>query len=345
MNREILAGDFAAATSRNRWKTFVLEAHPDHDVEYLLADAFADSKVHATDDVYLHRLAGEVDFVVDHLDQRFWSLHTTKPTGQAAPYLRRVVNQRRDLDWMWLPSDHLRGIWSDVSPHLVAANFRAGRLTSTSGELDDLKLRVSGHAADQVLRAIGDRFQTDVPQSHVGINVVDEHFGSITEFVSHDGRFMASGGDFGFHQAIVRRVVDRYRRFVEGAERRALHWEELPEGGARPFGTPITLRFSRRIPDLDYFLDQLFSAREPFRLWGLPRHDGEGFAEVEAVDLHVGQRLRFDITNDWLRVYLFEGGCGNTIARLASNLQHHFDGALSIVDEELDSSMRPVVCA
>ena len=128
--------------------------------------------------------------------------------------------------------------------------------------------------------------------------MVDEHFGSITEFVSHDGRFMASGGDFGFHQAIVRRVVDRYRRFVEGAERRALRWEELPEGGARPFGTPITFRFSRRIPDLDYFLDQLFSAREPFRLWGLPRHDGEGFAEVEAVDLHVGQRLRFDITND-----------------------------------------------
>ena len=233
MNREILASDFAAATPRNRWKTFVLEAHPDNGVEQLLTDAFADSKVEATDDVYIHHLAGEGDFVVDHLDQRFWSIHTTSPTGDAAPYLRRVVNQRRDLDCMWLPSDHLRGIWSDVSPHLVVANFRAGRLTSTSGELDDLKLRVSGHAADQVLRAIGDRFQTDVPQSQVGINVVDEHFGSITEFVSHDGRFMASGGDFGFHQAIVQRVVDRYRRSVEGAERRALRWVELPEGGAR----------------------------------------------------------------------------------------------------------------
>lgn len=145
--------------------------------------------------------------------------------------------------------------------------------------------------------------------------------------------------------AIVRRVVDRYRRFVEGAERRALRWEELPEGGARPYGTPITFRFSRRVPDLDYFLDQLFSAREPFRLWGLPRNDGEGFAEVEAVDLHVGQRLRFDITNDWLRVYLFEGGCGNTVARLASNLQHHFDRALSIIDKELDAGLRPEVNA
>ena len=343
MNREILASDFAAATSRNRWKTFVLEAHPDSGVTQLLADAFTESKVEPTDDVYLHRLAGDVDFVVDHLNQRFWSLHTTVPTGDAAPYLRRVVNQRRDLDWMWLPSDHLRGIWRDVSPQLVATSFSSGRLIPTIGEVNDLKLRVTGQVAGQVLKALGDRFGTAVPQSHVGFNAVDEHFGPITEFVSHDGRFMASGGDFGFHQAIVRRVVDRYRRFVEGVERRVLRWEELPEGGARPYGAPITLRFSRRIPDLDYFLEQLFSAREPFRLWGLPRHDGEGMAEVEAVDLHVGQRLRFDITTKWLRVYVFEGGCGNTVARLASNLQHHFDGALSIVDEDLDLRLRAEV--
>ena len=61
---------------------------------------------------------------------------------------------------------------------------------------------------------------------------------------------------------------------------------------------------------------------------------------MEAVDLHVGQRLRFDITTDWLRIYLFEGGCGNTVARLVSSLQHPFDGDLSIVDEELDSQLK-----
>lgn len=45
---------------------------------------------------------------------------------------------------------------------------------------------------------------------------------------------MAAGGDFAFHQAVVRRVVDRYRRLVEGAERRALRWEELPAGAHDP---------------------------------------------------------------------------------------------------------------
>lgn len=217
----------------------------------------------------------------------------------------------------------------------------AGRLTPSTNEVDDLKLRVSGRAADSVLKLIGAEYGTAIPQSQVGINVFDEHLGSFTEFVSHEGRFLAKGDDFGFHQSIVRRVVQRYRRFVEGAERRSLRWVELPEGGARPHGTPITLRFSRPIPDLDFFLDELFSAREPFRLWGVPQRDDEHSAEVEAVDLHVGQRLRFDVTTEWLRVYLFEGGCGNTVARLASNLQHYFDGALSIVDDELDTSLRP----
>ncbi len=342
MNRRKLAADFAATMSRNHWKTFVLEAHaPDVGVD-LLTDAFKTSRVEPTEDVYLHRLVGDVSFVVDHIDRRFWNFHTTGPTRDAVRFLRRVVGSRRDLDWMWLPTDHLRGLWGDAKPSWVVTNFSSGRLMPSTGEVDDLSLRVRGSAADQVLELIGERYQRAVAHSQVAVDLFDEHFGSMTEFVSREGRFMAAGGDFGFHQAVVRRVVDRYRRLVEGAERRALRWEELPEGGARPFGSPITLRFSRPIPDLDYFLDQLFSAREPFRLWGLPRRVGENLAEVEAVDLHVGQSLRFDVAAEWMRVYLFEGGCGNTVARLASNLQHHFDGALSIADDELDAVLRPV---
>ncbi len=343
MNRQRLASEFAAATSRNPWKTFVLEAHADRGVESVLASAFFRSRIEPTEDIHIHRLVGEVDLVVDHLDRRFWSLHTTAPTRDVMPYLRQVVGARRDLDWMWLPSDHLRSVWRNAVPRWVATNFSSGRLTPSTHEVDDLKLRVRGRSADQVLELMKTKFQIAVPRSQVGIDVADEDFGSITELISQEGRFVAGGGNFGFHQAIVQRVVDRYRRFVERVESHALRWEGLPDGGARPYGTPIDLQFSRPIPDLDHFLDHIFSAREPFRLWGLPRYETRFLAEVEAVDLHVGQRLRFDITPEWLRVYLFDGGCGNSVARLVSNLQHHFDGALSMVDEELESRLRPAV--
>jgi hypothetical protein len=88
---------------------------------------------------------------------------------------------------------------------------------------------------------------------------------------------------------------------------------------------------------MERFVTELLAVRRPFRLWGVP-DIVSGVAQVEAVDLHIGQRLRFDIGREWLRVYLERGSCGNTVARLISNLQHHFDGALSLVDPELDAA-------
>ncbi|OWV12028.1 hypothetical protein B5D80_03765 [Micromonospora wenchangensis] len=53
----------------------------------------------------------------------------------------------------------------------------------------------------------------------------------------------------------------------------------------------------------------------------------------------MGQRLRFDVGDLWMRIYLEQGSCGNTIARLVSNLQHRFDGALRLADPELDEAV------
>jgi len=63
----------------------------------------------------------------------------------------------------------------------------------------------------------------------------------------------------------------------------------------------------------------------PFRLWGEAEIAADGIGSVEAVDLHVGQRLSIDVTVDGVRLYLPEGTCGNTIVRLVTNLQHRFD--------------------
>lgn len=343
MNRTKLADAFTSSTPRSPWKTFVLEAHADHDVSGLLADAFGSAHVRETDDVHLHEVVDSIPLFIDHLDERFWSLHTTAPTSITAPFLRNIVEARRDLDWMWLPSDHLRDVWPGARPQWLATDFTAGRLTPAADQVADLKLRVRGGAADGVLQLIESRYQKAVSFSGVAINVADDELGSVAEVISRDGRFVANGDDFGFHQTVVRRLVGRYRRFVEAVERRALRWVELPGGGAQLHGAPLVLRFSQPIPDLELFLEQLFSAREPFRLWGIPQMTGDRSGEVEAVDLHVGQQLRFDITAEWMRVYLFEGGCGNTVARLVSNLQHHLDGALSVAEDELDARLKQPV--
>ena len=45
--------------------------------------------------------------------------------------------------------------------------------------------------------------------------------------------------------------------------------------------------------------------------------------------------LKYEITPYLIRVYLPKGACGNTILRLFTNLQHYFDSAIKINDEEL----------
>ncbi|MEW6155341.1 MAG: hypothetical protein AB1673_15350 [Actinomycetota bacterium] len=340
MNRAELADRFSSSSSRSPWKTFVIEAHANGDPGAMLGEVFGSQGVSATDDVHLHEVGGDTPLVVDHLDGRFWSVHTTAPVGAARALLRGAVESWRELDRVWLPSDHLGNVWPGTSPRWLATDFRARRLSPQS-DVGDLRLSVSGTMAEELLRAIEGQAPGAVSRSAVGVTASDDDLGTVVEGISRDGRFVAYGDDFGFHQAIVARVVDRYRHFVESVEQRALTWTELDGGGARLSGGPVVLRFSRSILDLERFLDGLFSAREPFRLWGIPQMTGEERAEVEAVDLHVGQPVRFDIAPEWMRVYLFAGGCGNSVARLVANLQHHFDGQLQIVDDELDAGIRP----
>jgi hypothetical protein len=89
-------------------------------------------------------------------------------------------------------------------------------------------------------------------------------------------------------------------------------------------GDVATIAFGREVENLDRLVHGLFTANEPFRLWGVPeRTPGGWFAD--AVDLHIGHPLRMDILSDRVRVLLEPETCGNTLARLLTNLQQRLD--------------------
>lgn len=340
-------------------KTFVLEVHTDDPPAYL-ADIGGSRFLQATDDAYLWQLsvpdAGE--FLVDGLDQRYWSFHTVMPSADAAAWLRDRVESRRDTDWMWLPSDHLRYIAPGAVSRRVRTEFDARRLVGSDDPAQDLRVQLTGSHAELLL----DRIATMEPYRHAvsfhSIEVVldDPDLGQLSEAVKRSGLFAAHGEDFVHHAQFVRTVISRYARLIDAIEACALTFTSLEAtaaqgttagaangdfpAGASFSGMPIGIQFSRPIDDLDGFCEELFSARAPFRLWGRPELDADSVA-VDAVDLHVGQRLSFDIGRDWMRVYLNAGSCGNTIARLISNLQVGFDGALSLSHPALQEAASP----
>jgi hypothetical protein len=341
VDRATLEQRFEDSTGRPA-KTFVLEAHAGDDPERFLTRLAASGRMHPTDDAHLHVLdPGDLEFWVDHLDKRFWSFHTWSPAHQARRYLKDQVERRRDLDWTWLPSGHLSQVWPSARPKLLSCDFRGERFLPEGSPARHLQIKILGENTDELINLIAAReeYASAVSVDQVAVHAEDPAFGMVDEAVNRTGRFIATGDSFALHQEFVRGVVKRYRRLVETVERYLVKWEELDNGGASMDGAPITIQLSRPIQDLDAFLAQLFSCREPFRLWGIPE-TSDDTAEVDAVDLHVGQRLRFEVGRSWIRVFLYEGGCGNSIARLASNLQHRYDASLTLVRDDLAAALR-----
>src|ERR1700730_8428611 len=88
-------------------KTFVVEAHTD-DPQGFLEDLFGARNLDSTEDAYLYKVHSNDGILwVDQLDERFWNIHTDLPAQVARTVLKKEVESRRELDWVWLPSDHL----------------------------------------------------------------------------------------------------------------------------------------------------------------------------------------------------------------------------------------------
>src|ERR1700690_3047871 len=138
-------------------KSFVLEVHTDDPHAYL-AEIAGGGNVEDTEDAFLSHVvvppAGE--FWVDRLQARFWVFHTAGPGAAAAAWLKDRVESRRDTDWMWLPSAHLRYIAPDALPRRVRTEFDGTRLVSSDDAARNLKVQLSGSHAELLLDRIAD---------------------------------------------------------------------------------------------------------------------------------------------------------------------------------------------
>lgn len=324
-------------------RTFVLEVHTDDPGAYL-DDLFGPGAVTATDDAYLSRAAvPDGHMWVDRLDPRFWSFHTEMPAHPARRFLHERVQARRDLDWLWLPSEHLRQVSRSGPARRLRTEFSGQDLRGTDAPGTGLRLQATGSQAEKLLDFLSEseEYRAALSLDAIQVSIDDGAGGKLTEAVDRKGQFVASGDSLDTHLQFVRSVVARYAAFVELLEAKAIGWDPLDpdqDGGAALVGGPIGIRFSEPIPDLQLFVDEMFDSTEPFRLWGVPVIE-QGVAELDAVDLHVGQRLRMDVGPSWMRVYLERGACGNTVARLVSNLQHRFDSRLELSDPVLHAAM------
>lgn len=276
-------------------------------------------------------LRGQEDsFFVDVLNRRFWQLHTTAPAQRVDTLLRKHLLRDTRLDRAWLSHNQLAQIEGERM--WMRSSFASDRLLpSQAKRARRWRVQIEGEAPEELLEFLsGDpRYAPSAALSAIGTAVSEPGIGEARIVADFRGGLTSDSGTFELVAGVVWRAVRRYERYIRSIEDTyRLRAEPDQDLGLVIDGDVAFIVFPNPVTDLLGLVDGLFACREPFRLWAVPREVAAGQWEANAVDLHVGHPVRLEITERWLRVLLDEHTCGNTLARLVANLQHHLDARI-----------------
>ena len=132
------------------------------------------------------------------------------------------------------------------------------------------------------------------------------------------------GGSVHDHLDLVGMSKDVYSGVVAGIEE-CRQGAQGASGSYSIVGRTVDFTFEKPLPDLPLFIESVFDTAKPFKLWGLDSKLEDGYFDVVGIDLHTGDAMNFEVTKDFMRVYLSKGSCGNTVLRLLTHLQLRCD--------------------
>jgi len=291
---------------------------------------------------------GQVELFVDASDQRFWIVHSANRSSDVDRVTDRLIKDTPSLDRAWFPMEMLEGMTRKGSFRGMGLNFDRRKMGG-AGDIEEesiadedkdipveyLSLRLWGNKAGDVLRILRDK--DAFPHSTTLSSVRIKHWLNRSEDmfalddIKYNGKVTGTGTSFESHIFVVTDLYRKYKARIRRIENEyALRYSTNEQGGVGIFGAPFNFIFPIPIDGLERFCESLFTCSAPFRLWGIPTFVNDHYVRVSAVDLHVGCGLNFEISNEFMRVYLPEGSCGNTIARLYTNLQHYYDACVKI---------------
>lgn len=339
---------------RGPLKTYVLEAHASNGDSLVAKNAPSTLSelaervglnVRDTKDKNLFEASkGEVGFFFDLLDPRFWVAHTMSNVDVAEEVLSSLVEENPSLDYAWPPSDLMRSIQGTGRPLGFAVDFDETELfPKRETELIDepdavVKIRHGGTGAEAWLRQLENFAPNVLAFSMVKFSHEDQSTRSyIIQELNEWGRLKAAGNSINLHLQVVSTFLHEYKSLVLAIEESARIRPGLSGTGKTLLGEPLVFEFPHPLRDFEAFVRELVSCKEPLKTWGIVDEVGQKRVKVEGVDLHTGSRLKFDLTPQFMRIYLGPSACGNTVARLLRNLQAHVNSTIRISIPEAEA--------
>lgn len=310
----------------------------------------------------------KAEFIVDCLNPRFLVFHTISNASATDRFIvERLTQYQPEFDLFWFPVSLLESVelrekitgWeAQFDPLVDGKGFLTPEEQSEPLNQDDeLQLNEDQDEVKPPMKAT-DRPRLNMRFEHpdalkiyaqlkksvpdllpdIPLNaVVAERSGEQAQtharaLIKSYGKITGRGPDFYTYLQIVNGTLDNYAEIIQELEERywiklQLHETESSKG-FRISGHPFCIGFENPI-EPSHLVQAMFDCTPPFRLMGTPEQIEENFFSVDAIDLHVNQRVAFEIAPSFMRIYLYEGTCGNTLVRILRSLQHHIDSKLS----------------
>lgn len=304
-----------------------LKTELDTDIEFLASNDENYHPIRLT-------LNGEKElFIIDNKDERFWVFHTFG--------LARITNQFTDkisrsafLDTAWLPMQFLQGLTDQGFLKGFAARFDNDVFVSDDENRSKISMRLWGNLASEVVKTFqqnplisqnlsisGVRLRTSIEKDTNAFAIED---------INYRGKVTVLGDSILSHFNFINETyLNRYSYTIR---EKIEHKHSIRVSNNVLHGEPIFIEFSRVELDIASFTKAIFSASNPFKLWGLSEIIKDDFARVYAVDMHVGSTLTFEVFKNSIRIFIEENCCGNSIARFFTLFQQHYDASARLID-------------
>lgn len=290
-------------------------------------------------------------FFIDAYDPRFLLIHSPSKATLCNDNFDFFVKRFPSLDRTWFNTSLLESLSYYGEFESWKSVYNSKKIHKESDisaynnlEWEELSLQIKSRNPRQKLQQIRESniFKNAFPITSIRIKKDYSEDAFAREDINFLGKFTARGNNFVNHIDIVTRFSKSYSKLVETIENDfSLHFSK--ENGY--YGEPIIIEFPTKI-QLEYFkiiLKAWFSGTQPFLLWGLIDFKLNDYAVVEAIDLHMGHPLTFEISSDFMRIYLQKDVCGNLITRLLANLEQHFSSSVRILNDKLTKVFNPQI--
>lgn len=264
-----------------------------------------------------------LQFYMDKADKRYFLFHTEELAEDANAAMEMLVEDgTHKLDHTWFHSGLMERWAGRLNGRFSGYVINHGGLLREKSVT--LKLEASGTEASRLYRSLTRLRGNDRIMSHEAIEMSrgskKSLAGHVEERISNTGYFsIKRGKSIQDHLHIVGDCKDEYADMVANIEKCRMG-PTLQDGSRVYGGKPIEIMYPK-VERLEHFVDTMFRATQPFRLWGIKVKRKDNYYTVPAVDLHEGSPIDFEITPTFMRVYTRKESCGNTILRLLAGLR------------------------